>query len=85
MANSGDSGGSVPVTRSHRHHRQCRPHNRTTTPSWNMGQYSGNNGDDLGCYTVLSADLDDLASEARREFEYTYDVDPDPWELCLGW
>ncbi len=79
MADGGNSGGFVSVTRSHCHHCQCSPDHCTTTPSRSMGKYSGDNGYDIGCDTILPADMDDMASEACGKFEHTYDVDPDSW------
>jgi hypothetical protein len=85
MANSSNSGSSVSVTRSDCHHRQCSSDNCTTTLFGNMGKRLGDNSYDIGCDTILSANMDDLAFETCWEFEYTDDVDPDSWQLCVGW
>lgn len=50
-----------------------------------MGKYSGSYRNGTCCYTIPTADMDDMEAGRCRESEHSHDAYSDSRQLCVVW
>jgi hypothetical protein len=83
MENCSHSGSDMPLSRPCCYLRQRSLATCATTFARKMGGFVGNYGNCAGSDTILTPDMDDLASRSCRKSKHTHDAHPNTWQLHM--